>query len=96
MNEFNKIAIENSANVVDLRGLRCPLPALHIRKWLMNNITINDITILLTDPSALQDIPLAVQDLNWISQGMEEMEATAIKAWRLRLAMPEGSRQPPR
>jgi TusA-related sulfurtransferase len=86
MNNSNKNAMDNSEHVIDLRGLRCPLPAIRIRKFLNNDMVIKSITILLTDDSALQDIPLAVADLKWISLGAVALESSPTTFWQLRLA----------
>jgi tRNA 2-thiouridine synthesizing protein A len=82
----NQNAMDNNEHIIDLRGLRCPLPAIRIRKHLASAIAIKTITILLTDESALQDIPLAVADLHWVSLGAELVELSPTASWKLRLA----------
>jgi tRNA 2-thiouridine synthesizing protein A len=42
---------------LDLRGLRCPLPALRTRKALAGSETGDVLTIACTDPLAAIDIP---------------------------------------
>ena len=42
---------------LDLRGLRCPLPALLTRKMLRRLASGDRLTVLCTDPLAVIDIP---------------------------------------
>lgn len=42
---------------LDLRGLKCPLPALHTRKALLSRAPGDEITVRCTDPMAAIDIP---------------------------------------
>ena len=42
---------------LDLRGLRCPMPALRTRKMLRQLASGDRLTVLCTDPLAVIDIP---------------------------------------
>jgi TusA-related sulfurtransferase len=71
---------------LDLRGLRCPLPAIRARQYLLKNNSIKNLTIVVTDATAVHDIPLALQDLFWIVTSTEENATPALTLWTLRLA----------
>lgn len=42
---------------VDLRGLKCPMPALIARRWLSRSVPGTVITITTDDPMATIDVP---------------------------------------
>ncbi|SMQ63914.1 tRNA 2-thiouridine synthesizing protein A [Devosia lucknowensis] len=46
------------ADVIDARGLKCPLPVLKLEKRLAQVAEGTAITVLVTDPMAKIDIPL--------------------------------------
>ena len=46
------------ADIIDARGLKCPLPVLKLEKRLANAGAGTVITVLATDPMAKIDIPL--------------------------------------
>ena len=46
-----------TANILDLRGLKCPLPALMTRRHLATIGQGAALTVLITDPLAVVDIP---------------------------------------
>lgn len=48
----------NAAEMIDARGLRCPLPVLKLEKRLAQLTDGAAITVLATDPMAKIDIPL--------------------------------------
>lgn len=85
MTDSKNLAIENSIAVLDLRGLRCPIPAIRTRRYISENSTIRQFFILLTDHSALQDIPAAISDMSWNIKKVEEMSANTTSIWRLHL-----------
>lgn len=43
--------------ILDLRGLRCPLPLLRLKQTLHQQPTLQALDVLTTDTSALRDIP---------------------------------------
>lgn len=50
---------------LDLRGLRCPLPVLRLRKLTESMPTNTIVNVLVTDPAALQDIPAYAEERGW-------------------------------
>lgn len=44
-------------DVLDLRGLRCPLPLLRLKQGLHQRVTGDEVEVLTTDSGALRDIP---------------------------------------
>ena len=46
------------ADVIDARGLKCPLPVLKLEKRLEHMVSGATVTVLATDPMARIDIPL--------------------------------------
>lgn len=42
---------------LDARGLRCPLPVLKMQDFALRMHSGEEVTIICTDPGALQDIP---------------------------------------
>lgn len=53
---------ETSPTVLDLRGLKCPLPALRTRKALAQATPGTLLTVTCTDPLAVIDIPHLVKE----------------------------------
>ncbi len=51
-----------SDHVLDLRGLKCPLPALRTRKALRNAVPGARLTVECTDPLARIDIPNLIRE----------------------------------
>jgi tRNA 2-thiouridine synthesizing protein A len=49
--------MENPEEVVDLRGLKCPLPALMARLYLARAPAYAVVVVLTDDPMALVDVP---------------------------------------
>ncbi len=45
-------------DLIDARGLKCPLPVLRMEKWLATAPSGAAVTVLATDPMAKIDIPL--------------------------------------
>jgi TusA-related sulfurtransferase len=86
MTDSKNLAIENLSHTLDLRGLRCPLPALRALKFLQSNIVITSLNILVTDSSALQDIPSALSNLGWALCLAEKIDGGAQPSWRLHFA----------
>ena len=48
---------EDSSEVLDLRGLKCPLPALFARRMLTRAGDGTSVTVIADDPLAAVDIP---------------------------------------
>lgn len=86
MTDSKNLAIENSTTALDLRGLRCPIPAIRARRYVQENLHISQFIILLTDRSALEDIPAAISDMSWDVEKVEETATNAALVWRLHLA----------
>lgn len=64
--------------ILDLRGLKCPLPVLRTRKALRRLPPGGAIVVLSTDPLAGLDIPhLAAEDGHKLLRRWEEGEASA-------------------
>jgi len=62
--------------IIDLRGLKCPLPALKTRKRLANLTTGEVIVVACTDPLAAIDIPNLLQETgDTLEQSTREGEA---------------------
>jgi TusA-related sulfurtransferase len=86
MTDSENLAIENSTATLDLRGLRCPIPAIRAQRYIQENMTIRQFIILLTDRSALKDIPNAISSSGWTVVKVEETTVMATLVWRLHLA----------
>ncbi len=54
-----------SAALVDVRGLRCPLPALKLGKAVRENTAQRMFLVLATDPVAAIDIPAFCREKAW-------------------------------
>jgi tRNA 2-thiouridine synthesizing protein A len=48
--------------ILDLKGLKCPLPALKTRKALKSTAAGTELTVLCTDPMAAIDIPNLIRE----------------------------------
>jgi tRNA 2-thiouridine synthesizing protein A len=48
---------DETATIIDARGLSCPLPVLRLRKRLMNAAPGAVLELLATDRTALRDVP---------------------------------------
>ncbi|MGL4636966.1 MAG: sulfurtransferase TusA family protein [Beijerinckiaceae bacterium] len=61
-------------NILDLKGLKCPLPALKTRKALTKVAAGDALEVLCTDPMAAIDIPNLIRETGdmLVSQGTEE------------------------
>ncbi len=74
---------------LDLRGLKCPLPALLARRALMRAEAGTIITVFVDDPMAPIDVPHMCRD-----EGFEVLEEFREPACvRLRLRKPDGRNQ---
>jgi tRNA 2-thiouridine synthesizing protein A len=51
-----------SPQILDLKGLKCPLPALKARKALKSMPTGGELEVLCTDPMAAIDIPNLIRE----------------------------------
>lgn len=58
--------------VLNLRGLRCPLPALKTRKALKSLASGDVITVACTDPLAVIDIPALLQQTSDVLEEWSE------------------------
>ena len=68
----------NEPTVLDLRGLKCPLPVLRTRKALRRLPPGGEIVVLSTDPLAGLDIPhMAAEDGHRLMRRWREGEASA-------------------
>jgi tRNA 2-thiouridine synthesizing protein A len=79
-------SIDLKVDVIDLRGLRCPLPAIRIRKILATAAPSALYDIWVTDISAVHDIPLAVSDMGWKCLSTQAAIDSTHPVWTLRLA----------
>ena len=59
------------ATILDLAGLKCPLPALKTRKALKGMAAGARITVLCTDPLAAIDIPNLIRETGDILEKVE-------------------------
>jgi tRNA 2-thiouridine synthesizing protein A len=51
-----------TAQILDLKGLKCPLPALKARKALKSVAAGNTLQVICTDPMAAIDIPNLIRE----------------------------------
>ena len=51
-----------TARILDLKGLKCPLPALRVRKALLQTQKGARLYVTVTDPMAVIDIPHALNE----------------------------------
>jgi tRNA 2-thiouridine synthesizing protein A len=71
---------------LNLRGLKCPLPALKTRKALKSLGPGDLLVVECTDPLAAIDIPALLQETRDILEGQEAVEGGL--AFRIRKAAP--------
>jgi tRNA 2-thiouridine synthesizing protein A len=81
-NSTEKCAAPTIATI-DLRGLRCPLPAIRCRKILLMPSAQSHFAILITDSAAVHDVPLAVQDLGWTCLSAEPVTSEMQPTWKI-------------
>lgn len=60
---------------LDLRGLKCPLPALHTRRALERAAPGARIEVTCTDPMAVIDIPHMVRETGHVLEAQEARDA---------------------
>ena len=65
-------------HVLDLRDLKCPLPALRTRKALLATPPGGRLSVQCTDPLSRIDIPNLVRELGDVLVGIDDDGATAI------------------
>lgn len=58
--------------VLDLRGLKCPLPALRTRKALRSALPGTVLAVECTDPLSRIDIPNLVRETRDVLEGVED------------------------
>lgn len=59
---------------IDLRGLRCPLPVLRVKKALGEMQVGHVLRVFATDPAAAQDIPAFVKQAGHALHNMQASE----------------------
>jgi tRNA 2-thiouridine synthesizing protein A len=62
--------------ILDLKGLKCPLPALKARKALKSVAPGARLRVLCTDPMAAIDIPNLIRETGDVLVAQETVEAT--------------------
>ncbi|BAT60392.1 sulfur transfer protein SirA [Variibacter gotjawalensis] len=67
-----------SETLLDLRGLRCPLPALKVRKALTRLSAGDTLVAECTDPLSVIDIPNLIRETGDTLQGSERTESLMI------------------
>lgn len=72
------------ATELNLRGLKCPLPALKTRKALRSLAPGDTISIACTDPLSVIDIPALVRETGDVLE--ESSEKDGVLAFRIRKA----------
>jgi tRNA 2-thiouridine synthesizing protein A len=76
--------METPEEVVDLRGLKCPLPALMARRYLARAPADSVVAVLTDDPMAPIDVPHMCA-----SEGFEVLEVRRMgDQWRMILRKP--------
>jgi tRNA 2-thiouridine synthesizing protein A len=68
--------------IMNLRGLKCPLPALRVRKMLSGSNTGDRIVAECTDPLAAIDIPNLLRETGDILEG--KAKADGVLTFRIR------------
>ncbi|MBS7542886.1 sulfurtransferase TusA family protein [Ancylobacter oerskovii] len=63
---------------LDLKGLKCPLPALHTRRALQRAAPGERFEVVCTDPMAVIDIPHLVGQLGDVMEASERREAELV------------------
>ena len=71
--------------VLDLRGLKCPLPALKARKALSQLAAGDELVLECTDPLAMIDIPNPVRETGDV---LAHSEGSALFVFRIRGVTP--------
>jgi tRNA 2-thiouridine synthesizing protein A len=64
--------------ILDLKGLKCPLPALRTRKALRGMATGDEITVHCTDPLSRIDIPNLLDETGDLLRGVAEADGVFI------------------
>ena len=64
-------AASDKPRILDLKGLKCPLPALHTRRALERAVPGERIEVVCTDPMAVIDIPHLVGQLGDVVESSE-------------------------
>lgn len=72
--------------VLDLRGLRCPLPALKTRKALTRLASGDRLVVECTDPLSAIDIPNLLRETGDVLEG--NAQETGLYVFRIRKAGP--------
>ena len=72
--------------ILNLRGLRCPLPALKARKALSRLASGDMLVVECTDPLSAIDIPNLVRQTGDILEANETAEEKGILVFRIRKA----------
>ncbi len=62
-----------SHRILDLRGLKCPLPALRTRRALARAAAGTRLVVECTDPLATIDVPNAVREAGAVLEGWERL-----------------------
>lgn len=75
---------------LNLRGLKCPLPALKTRKALRGLAAGDVLVVECTDPLAVIDIPNMARETGDALEG--QSEAAGVLTFRIRKAAPDGRR----
>jgi tRNA 2-thiouridine synthesizing protein A len=73
-----------SVTTLDLRGLRCPLPALKTRKALTRLAAGDQLVVECTDPLSTLDIPNLINQTGDVLEGSENQ--TGVFVFRIRKA----------
>jgi tRNA 2-thiouridine synthesizing protein A len=74
--------------ILDLKGLKCPLPALRLRKALKSMKPGDAIEVACTDPLARIDIPNLLRETGDSLEGVED--AGGVLVFQVRKAAPAG------
>lgn len=75
---------DTASQTLDLRGLKCPLPALHTRRALERAVPGTVILVECTDPMAVIDIPHLVRQQGHMLE--EKTRADGVLFFRIRTA----------
>ena len=70
--------------VLDLRGLKCPLPALRTRKQLLRLEAGEELVVECTDPLSAIDIPNLLRETGDVLE--EQVERVGLLVFRIRKA----------
>lgn len=63
---------------LDLKGLKCPLPALRVRKALATLAPGTELVVSCTDPLSVIDVPHAAHEMGDTFAGREEADGVLI------------------